>query len=175
MTACARLIGIPKKVAQEYIHGAADPDNGMDQIHARFVRVQKLAHVHEEYDLARFRADIFKDVVQKQLQILQGDAMIHQRDLQQRLEAMRNGKKALPMMPLDKLVSSVDKLFRIGEHCLGGSDQRVEHSIVDQFQDWSEAELIEYWTTGRKPNELKPVQGRALPAKDEDETDESDV
>lgn len=156
VVACAKKVDIPVALAHDYIFGKGDPANALEPIHERWVRSMRLTHAVEDWTLSRFRAQVFKDVVQEQMTIIRGDTILHKRELARRMEAAARGQRGIPMMALDKLIASAERLFRIGSHCLGETEQK-QKAQDDPFVGWSEAEIMAFWTTGQRPNRTAPA------------------
>lgn len=148
---CARRAGVDRKTARRYISGPGCPEKGMEPILVRHERVLRQAKEDEDMVLLKWRQESFSQVIAKTMQLLKGEAILHQRDLNKRLEASKQGADAGPSLPLDRLVGAMDRTYRMGEHALGGPDATIEQTRGDRFTHWSEEELLEFWETGRRP------------------------
>jgi hypothetical protein len=85
------------------------------------------------------------------MQLCTGEAILHQEALNGRLQDLRAGKGAAPAMTLPALVATMNTLYRMGEHALGGADTSVSHDLAGRFRNWTDQEINEFWTTGKRP------------------------
>jgi hypothetical protein len=155
---CARQAGVNHKTAERYIHGPGAPELMMHPIAARWARVQAAATEEEDMTLAAFRRRALTDLVLPGMKMLESERGLAGQDLMKRLEEYKNTGKVKGKMPLGLFVKALDKLTRLGERMLGGADvtlnQRVG-GLEEEFERWTEEELIEYATTGRKPKDMQ--------------------
>lgn len=154
---CAKKAGVNEKTARKYIDGPGAPHAMMHPIGARWARVQEAAVEEEDLTLAAFRRQTLHDLVLPGMKMLESERALAGQEIMRRLEEFKKNGTIKGKMPLSVFVKTLDKLARLGERMLGGADLKVDQHVgglEQEFEDWSEEELIEYSTTGRKPKDV---------------------
>jgi hypothetical protein len=154
---CARQAGCNMKTAERYINGPGAPEAMMHPIAARWARVQSAAIEEEDMTLAAFRRKTLHELVMPGMKMLDGERSLAVQELMNRIAEFKKTGKVKGKMPLGAFVKALDKLTRLGERMLGASDLKTEQHVgglEHEFEGWTEEELIEYSTTGRKPKDV---------------------
>jgi hypothetical protein len=165
----AKEAGCSPTTATHFITGRAHPESGMMPIRERWLRVQARAQEEEELDLLTFKRQERKNAM-NQLRALHGEMQLAMAEVKRKLtEFHKSGGKKIPKreMQLKDLVTSYDKAVRLVEHLLGGPDLTVGGMLVsDPLTTLTEAEALEYATTGRLPGVVAQVIDAEFEAKD---------
>jgi hypothetical protein len=148
---CAKRAEVNYKTAKRYVDGEGDPKRGMIPCAVRYERVMAQSREDEDFTLQKWREETFRGTITKTMELLKGEAIIHQDVINRKLKLKKAKKPVAPDLPLDRLVGAMDKIYRMGEHALGGPDQTIGDASESRFRNWTKEELLHYWERGVRP------------------------
>ncbi len=157
---CAKAVGIRYETARRYILGKGRPEDGLMPIRARYLEAMAEAQEEQEQTLAEWQRDQVKDM-KRIVSLHMAEFALIQKHATQRIkryeDALRKEPLALPELEvsMDRLSQSMDRMIRLTEHLMGGSDLKIEHKQENMFATWTDEEKLLYATKGILPEHAR--------------------
>lgn len=162
-----RKVGVSQEAATSYVFGPGRPQDGMEPLRDRWLRVQAAAQEEQELTILDLRREEM-GWARKQLTAIHGEMELALADVRRRVENFRKqGKGGVPEreLKLESIVNSFDKAVRTAEHLLGGPDVSVGQTGFDPLDTLTEEEALVYVRTGALPASVRNAVGTVQKAK----------
>jgi len=156
----SKMTGVSRATARKYIE-QGDPKRAMRPLRERWIQVQTTAQQRNDYDLAKARQET---MAVARAGLAKVAAAI------KAIEIPESGYKACPhcggQVPMPKgqanMIKMLGKLRDVQSvlwRALGEPDIKADVTARrNPMEDWTEAQLREYLTSGRRPDDPRPLK-----------------
>jgi hypothetical protein len=152
----AKIAGVAKSTAQFYINGPARPDAGLVPIKQAWLDVQVEAQEKRQLTLVKFHEEQTKEL-EEIIGTTVAELKLIRAEVFRRVKRYKDsgGKDIETGASLSSALKSYESAVHLMERVLGAPDARIEHSGEDRYKTWSDEEVIEFMTTGKRPDHAR--------------------